>query len=100
MFHFSTAWKRQTTKRFMTFSGGIEMQRLYNGYPTIDTVLGQCNEVSNSSCTNFRIDLDTFQYTAAFAAICYTLQIENKSMGRIRNPIWRFIPNCRMFLGS
>ena len=69
MFHFSTPWKRQTTKRFMTFSGGIEMQRLYNGYATIDTVLGQCNEVSNSSCTNFRIDLDTFQYTAAFAAI-------------------------------
>ena len=34
-------------------------------------------------CTNFYVDLYTFQYTSLFAAICYILQIENKSMASL-----------------
>ena len=49
-------------------------------------------------CTNFYVDLYTFQYTSLFAAICYILQIENKSMA-FQDPVSRSISNRRMFSG-
>ena len=76
MFHFFTSWKHQKTRGFLTFSGGIQMERWlniwvswWNIYKGLFTVEKKCCP-KNDSRQNFRllirVSYNPFRTTSLF----------------------------------